>query len=81
MWHCIALQYRGTLYLQVVSCAAVRAVALDLEGALKGDRDPIAGGHHDMPGTGLRRQVALRVSGAVQHAAFRVQEASTTWIG
>lgn len=89
-WHWNVLQYAfspldatksETPYLQVVSGAAVGAVALDLEGALKGERDPEARGHHHVPEAVLSRQVALRVAGAAQHAAVCVQEASTTWRG
>lgn len=67
------------VYLQVVSWAASGSLALNLEGALEGDRNLEARRHLHMPATVQTWQVVLGVVGTAQHAPVYMQEATTTW--
>ena len=65
-------------HLQEVAGAASRPKALDLEGALKVDRDAEARRHHDVPAAVCAPRVVLWVARAAQNTTVRVQEATAT---
>jgi len=65
------------VYLHVVPAGALAAEALHLEGALEGDGDAEARGHHDVPAAVQAGRVVLGETGAAHQPPVGVQETPT----